>query len=113
MRAHLPLNELVLLLALGCAVGAVLTFGSPRAFWLGGAALALGLMAGLEMVVREHFSGRSSQAPTLGGAAGCVAALLAFLNGAPPAAGIGAGLLVFALCAGALAWQFRRRRGRA
>jgi hypothetical protein len=110
MRARLPLNELVVLLALGCAVGAVLTFGSPRAFWLGGAALALGLLAGLEVAVRDHFSGRASHAATLGGAVGCAAAMGAFLDGASPPGIIGAGLGAFAVSGAPLAWQFRRGR---
>ena len=108
MRARLPLNELLVLVALGCAVGAVLTFGSPRALWLGGAALALGLLAGLEIAVREHFSGHESRAATLGGAAGCAVAIGAFFDSATPAAIIAAGLAAFGLVGVALAWQFRR-----
>jgi len=97
-----------MLLASGCAVGAVLTFGGSRALWFGGAALALGLLAGLEIAVREHFSGHSSQAATLGGAAGCAAAIGAFLAGGSPLAIGCAGAGVFTLAAVGLRRQFRR-----
>ena len=106
----LPLTELVVLLAFGCAVGAMLTFGSPRAVWFGAAALALGSLAGLELAVREHFSGHASQAATLGGAAGCAAAIGAFLAGGSPLAIVCTGAAVFAVAAAALRWQFRRAR---
>jgi hypothetical protein len=109
----LPLTELVTLLAVGCAVGAVLTFGGPRCFWFGGASLALGLLASVEIAAREHFSGRAPQSVTLGGVAGCAAGIGAFLAGGSAAAIVCAGLAVFAVAAAALRRQFRRRARRA
>jgi hypothetical protein len=108
----LPLTELVVLLAVGCAGGAVLTFGSSRAFWFGGAALALGLLAGLEVAVREHFSGHRSHAAALGGTLGCTLSLGAFLAAGSPIEIASVSFGGFVLAAAALHWQFRRHRGR-
>jgi hypothetical protein len=108
-----PLTELVVLVAVGCALGAVLTFGSARAWWFGAASLVLGTLAGMEIAVREHLSGYRSHAAALGGLAGCAVSVAGFLEAASPAELLGSSAGVFVVVAGGLQLQFRRRRRRA
>jgi hypothetical protein len=64
--------ELLVLIGVLCAAGAVATLGTARAFWFAGAALTAGLGAGLELPVREHFGGRCDNSPLLGGVLACL-----------------------------------------
>ena len=105
-----PLTEIVVLVAVLCALGAVLTFGSPRAFWFGGAALALGLLAGLEIPVREHLSGYRSHAATLGAVVGCGLSAIGVVGAESPVQVLCVSIAGFLMTAAALHWEFRRHR---
>lgn len=106
-----PLSELVVLLAL------ILLFAGffvepPRGAVMIGAGLVLGSLAGLELAVREHFSGYRSHTLLIAGAAGM--AILAgglALTDLHPALCAAAAVAAFGLCAWLLAGAFRRRSG--
>jgi hypothetical protein len=103
-----PLTELVVLAATACALAATLTFGSHRSFWLGGAALALGVLAGLERAVREHAAHWRPHSGSLAGAAGCVCTAAAVALHASPGLVLVAGGAVFAVLFVLLEWGYRR-----
>lgn len=72
-----PLVEVVVLIALVLLVGSFFVDSSRRApMLLGG--LALGSLAGLELSIREHFSGFRSHSGLLGGAVAAVAITITF-----------------------------------
>jgi hypothetical protein len=106
-----PLSELVVL------VGIVLLFAGffvepPRGPVMIGAGLVLGSLAGLELSIREHFSGYRSHTVLLAGAAGMATLIgLLTLTGIHPAGGAAAAVLVFGLAAWLLANAFRNRSG--
>ena len=71
-----PLTELLVFIAVLCAGAALVTWGTVRGLWLAGAGLSVGVLAGLEVSVREHFSGYRDHSSTLAGAlAGALAAV--------------------------------------
>lgn len=84
----------------------------PRGPVMIGTGLALGSLAGLELAIREHFSGYRSHTTLLAGAIG-VAVLAGLLTLTGLAAGIcvGAGVAAFALAAWLFASAFRSRSG--
>ncbi len=106
-----PLSELVVLVAIVMLVAGFFV-GPPRGAILLGTGLALGSLAGLELGVREHFSGYRSHTTLLAGAAG-IAVVAALLIGAKLAPIFGAvgGLIAFAAAAYVFAGAFRRRSG--
>jgi hypothetical protein len=81
-----PLSELVVLLALACAAGGVATWGTPRGMWLVIAATVLGCLAGAEVCLREHLSGRRSRSGVLATTAAAGASCLGVWLGLPLAA---------------------------
>ena len=109
----LPVCELAVLGALGCAVAAVLEWGSPRGVWLIGAAVALACVGGLEVAVRDHLAGRRSHAWLLAGAAAVLASTAAFFVAIPPLAGLLAAMALLIGGGVALDRSFvgRRQRG--
>lgn len=106
-----PLSELVIGVALVMLVAGFFV-GPPRGPVLLGTGLVLGSLAGLELAVREHFSGYRSHTMLLAGAAGiATVAMVVAAAGAAPAFGAAAGALVFAAAAYLLTGAFRRRSG--
>jgi hypothetical protein len=106
-----PLSELVVLVGLVMLVAGFLT-DPPRGAILLVTGLVLGAMAGLEIAVREHFSGYRSHTVLLSAAIG-MAVLVGLVIGleVPPIAGFAAGLAAFAAAAYFFATAFRRRSG--
>ena len=110
--APFPLVELVVLLALILLVGGFVLRGSRGTLMIG-AGLVLGTVAGLELSIREHFTGYRSHTALLAGAVAiAILAGLTFLAPAVPA------ILRLVLAAGAFAgaaWflvrVFQRRSG--
>jgi hypothetical protein len=108
-----PLVELVVLSALGLFVAGLIVRGERGAVMLL-SALALGSLAGLELSVREHFSGFRSHTTLLAGAAGVATAMLTFFvigQGTGRALFLPVGLVVFAAAFWLLRRAFKRRSG--
>ena len=106
-----PLSELVIVVALVMLVVGFFT-GPPRGGILLGTGLALGSLAGLELAVREHFSGYRSHTILLGGAVGtALVAVLLLAVKAPPIAAAAAGAVALGVSAYFFAGAFRRRSG--
>lgn len=107
----LPLSEIVVLVALILLLGGFFV-APPRGAIMIGAGLVLGSLAGLELSVREHFSGYRSHTLLLAGAIGVVV-LVGLLTLTMINAGICVGAAVLAFGAGAyvFAGAFRRRSG--
>lgn len=79
-----------------------------------GAGLVLGSLAGLELTVREHFSGYRSHSTVLAGVASVAVLALGFFllpAGWPKAAGVAAAGVVFGLGFYLLREAFKRRSG--
>ncbi len=108
-----PLVELVVLVALGMLVAALLVESKRPVLVVTG--LALGSLAGLELSIREHFGGYRSHTLLLAGCAG-VAVLALLFYGLPdllaPGARVAVGLVVTVGVAILLARAFRARSGR-
>jgi uncharacterized membrane protein YhiD involved in acid resistance len=84
----------------------------PRGALMIGAGLVLGSLAGLELAVREHFSGYRSHTLLIAGAAAMATLAGTFaLTEIHPAICLAAAATVFGLCAWLLAGAFRRRSG--
>lgn len=106
-----PLVELCVLLAIVLIVAGLLTDGARRGPMLA-CGFALASLAGLELSVREHFSGFRSHSALLGGVcAVLVCAALFFFSGLPQVALLVAGVVVFALAFGGLHRAFQARSG--
>jgi|SRR5262245_34202493 len=106
-----PLSELVTLVALVFLVVGFFT-APPRGAIMIGAGLVLGSMAGLELSVREHFSGYRSHTLLLAGALGvAVLAALLVLTKIPPVICIAVAALGLGAAAYLLAGVFRERSG--
>jgi hypothetical protein len=78
-----------------------------------GAGVALGSLAGLELSIREHFSGYKSHTTVLSTAIGVIVIGVAFaLNGAQPSTvGLAAGAVAFAAAFYLFREAFKRRSG--
>lgn len=79
-----------------------------------GAGLTLGMLAGLELSIREHFAGYKSHSTVLAGvAAVAVLGLCFFLlpSGWPKGVNLVAGAMVFAVAFYLLREAFKRRSG--
>ncbi len=109
-----PLVELVVLVGL-IMIAAAFFVDGPRRTVLLATGFALGSLAGLELSIREHFSGYRSHTTLLAGAVG-VATLAVLFYAVPdllaPGARIGVAVLVGALAAFGLLRAFRARVGR-
>jgi hypothetical protein len=106
-----PLSELVVLVALVMLVAGFFV-EPPRGAILIGTGLALGSLAGLELAVREHFSGYRSHTLLLGGAIGVAVLTGLVVSGATTPAVSGAvGAVAFVVAAWGFAMLFRRRSG--
>jgi hypothetical protein len=108
-----PLVELVVFAGIVLLVAGFIVGGNQGTVLIV-AGLVLASLGGLELAVREHFSGYRSHTTLLAGLA-AVACLAIFFFGAPsllpPYARIGAALAVFALAAWGLTVVFRRASG--
>ena len=107
-----PLVELVVLVALVLLIAGFFVQGT-RGVTMIGAGIALGSLAGLELSIREHFSGYKSHTTVLSTAIGVVVIGVSFaLNGAQPStAGLVAGAVVFAAALYLFREAFKRRSG--
>jgi hypothetical protein len=106
-----PLTELIVLLAMGLIVAGVLTDGGRRGALLG-CGFALVSLAGLELALREHFSGYRSHSTLLAGACAIVIAAPLFLwTDLPQIALLAIGVGVFVLLLTRLRRAFRARSG--
>jgi hypothetical protein len=106
-----PLSEIVVLVAIVMLVAGFFT-GPPQGAILLGAGLVLGSLAGLELSVREHFSGYRSHTLLLAGAVGvATVAGLAVLSGLDPLICLGVGVGAFGAAAYLFAGFFRRSSG--
>jgi hypothetical protein len=106
-----PLVELVVLIALVLIVVGFITDGPRRAALLG-CGFVLVTLAGLELALREHFTGFRSHSTLLAGASAvAVDAPLYLLTDIPQLALLGIGVCVFALVLVLARNAFRRRSG--
>jgi hypothetical protein len=108
-----PLVELVVFAGIVLLVAGFVAGGSQGTVLIV-AGLVLASLGGLELAVREHFSGYRSHTTLLAGlaAVACLAILFfAAPSLLPPYARIGAALAVFALAAWGLTVVFRRASG--
>jgi hypothetical protein len=106
-----PLIELAILLAIVLILAGLFVGGPRRGVLLGGG-LALVTVAGLELALREHFSGFRSHSTLL--AAACAVLVdvpLYLLTGLPQELLLVVGVLIFALAFTLLRGAFRRRAG--
>jgi len=107
-----PLVELVVLLSIVMLVAGFLIQGS-RGITLIAAGIALGSLAGLELAIREHFSGYRSHTTVLAGAPAVLILGLGFFlpPGAPRIVAFVASIVVFVGGAYLLREAFKRRSG--
>ena len=106
-----PLVELVVLVALVLIVAGFITDGPRRAALLG-CGFALVTLAGLELAIREHFSGYRSHSTLLAAASAIVVdAPLYLLTGIPQVVLLVLGAGVFGLVLVLSRNAFRRRSG--
>src|SRR4051812_12271150 len=106
-----PLVELCILLGLVLVLVGFFGGGDRKGALLG-CGFALVSLAGLELALREHFSGFRSHSLLLSGAAAVlVDAPLFFFTGLRQEALLGIGIVVFALAFWSLRGAFRRRTG--
>jgi len=109
--APVPLVELCVLAGLVLIVAGVTSDGS-RSRLLLGFGIALAALAGLELSVREHFTGFRSHSSLLAGAAAIAAVMpLFFLTALPQLLLLGIAVAVFAAAFLALRSAFRARTG--
>jgi hypothetical protein len=106
-----PLVELVVLVALVMLVAGFLSSGARQPVLIG-AGLTLGSLAGLELAIREHFSGYRSHILVLAAVPAIVTlGVLFFAALLPAVARIAAALAVFLVTAWVLQESFKRRSG--
>ncbi|MGI9557080.1 MAG: hypothetical protein ACR2N5_03970 [Solirubrobacterales bacterium] len=106
--------EIVVLVAILMLLGGFFVAEGSRAAVLIGTGLVLGSLAGLELSIREHFSGYSSHTLVLAGApAVLVVAVLLFVapESTRPILPLAAGIAVFGLAVLGLRAVFRSRSG--
>jgi hypothetical protein len=105
-----PLVELVVLLALALLIGGFVMQGD-RGVTMIVAGMTLGLLAGLELTIREHFAGYRSHSSVLAGAVAVLALAITFAVGLPPPVKLLIGALAFASAFYAFREAFKRRSG--
>ena len=106
-----PLSEIVIFIAIVMVIAGFVV-SPPRGFYLLATGLVLGSLAGLELGIREHFSGYRSHSLLLAGAIAVpVLAALIILEPIPRVAGLAVAVLVFGGTAWLFAQAFRRRSG--
>jgi hypothetical protein len=106
-----PLVELTILIGIVIIVAAFFSGGDRRPILLA-CGFALVTLAGLELSVREHFSGYRSHSSLLSGVCAVLAVIpLYFLTGLPQVVLLLVGAVVFALAFQLLRTAFARRSG--
>jgi hypothetical protein len=105
-----PLVELVVLLALVMLIAGFFVSGT-RGVTLIATGLTLGMLAGLELAVREHFAGYKSHSTVLAGGPAVVVLGIGFWQGWPQPVNLLAGALVFAAGFYLFREAFKRRTG--
>ena len=108
--APFPLVELAVLVAIVCLVAGFVSGGDSGGLLIA-CGLVVGSLAGLEVVIREHFAGVKSHTVVLALVPAVVAMAVAYFTGAPQWAVVAAGVPVLALAAWGLQRAFRRRTG--
>jgi hypothetical protein len=105
-----PLVELVVLLSLVLLVLGFVLQGT-RGVTMIIAGITLGSLAGLELSIREHFTGFRSHTSVLAGAPAVLVLAAGFFLGLPPIVNLLAGLAVFGAGFYLLREAFKRRSG--
>jgi hypothetical protein len=108
-----PLVELVVLFAIIMLIAGFFVQGT-RGVTMIGAGLMLGMLAGLELSIREHFAGYKSHTSVLAGVAAVAVLGLGFFllpKGWPQGVNVVAGATVFAAAFYLLREAFKRRSG--
>ena len=106
-----PLVEICVLIALVLIVLGFLSDGDRRTAMLA-CGIALASLAGLELAIREHFTGYRSHTALLAGAAAVVVVVpLFFLTALPQIALLAVGVLVYTLAFFGLRRAFQARTG--
>lgn len=103
------MSAATVLIALAAGAAGVAQWGTRDGALLIGAALALGCLAGVEVALREHFSGRRDRTALLAATAAAVASAAGVFGGL--GFGVSAGLAL--LAGGLVVLALRRSRGRA
>jgi hypothetical protein len=106
-----PLVEICVLIALVCLVLGFFVADGDSSGLLIAAGLALGSLAGLEVVIREHFAGFKSHTTVLALAPAVAAMAIAYFSGAPRWVVPAVGVPVFVFGFWALRESFKRRTG--
>ncbi len=102
--------EICVLVAMVLGVAGLIVWGEEGRIMIGCAA-ALGSLAGLELSLREHFSGYRSHSTVLAATVAVAALAAMFFARAPQAVLVAVGTAVFATAFFALRELFRRRSG--
>jgi hypothetical protein len=105
-----PLVEIVILVALVLLLAGFFISGTRGTIMIL-AGVSLASLAGLELVLREHFAGYRSHTSVLAGSVAVVTLGVGFWFGWPPALQIGAGLATFGLSFYLFREVFKRRSG--
>jgi hypothetical protein len=106
-----PLVELVILIAVVLLVVGFLMGGTTRGDLMLVTGFALGMLAALELTLREHFAGYRSHTTLLSGFVTVVVLGVAFFMGWPQPVKLLAGVAAFALSFYLLREAFKRRSG--
>ena len=105
-----PLVELVVLLSLVLLVLGFL-LGGARGITMIIAGITLGSLAGLELAIREHFTGFRSHTTVLAGAPAVLVLGVGFFVAFAPIVNLVAGVVVFLVCFYLFRQAFKRRSG--
>ena len=106
-----PLSELVVLVGIILVVTGFFV-SPPQGFYMLAVGLVLGSLAGLELSIREHFSGYRSHSLLLAGAIGvAVLAGLLISQVVPSVVAVGVSGIIYGASAWLFASAFRRRSG--
>ena len=104
-----PLSELTVLVALALGAFGLANLGTQRrGAWGIGAATTLGCLAGLEIAIREHLSGRRSRTMLLAGALAALVSAGAMLLALPPLVALVAALVAAGIAVPVLRRAFSR-----
>jgi hypothetical protein len=106
-----PLTELCALAGIVLIVLGFLTIEERRGGVLLACGLALGSLAGLDTVAREHFTGHRSHTSVLAGLPAIALGVAVSFAGAPPAAAAVAAVALLAAAVALLRRAFRRAAG--
>ena len=107
-----PLSEIVILIGILIFLPGIFVVAPPQGLVMIGVGLGLVSLAGLELAIREHFSGYRSHNLLFGGATGVpIFGGLLLATRIPTPVCVAAGLVAFGGAAWLFASAFRRRSG--